>query len=96
MLPAQLKEIVYYIKANIKEGETEETVKVDVEIPPHILKHILDNSRKRKAEDSTSCRHCKVHASKTIPDEPGDMQGSRQAKLEEYCNWSLTQVDSDR
>ena len=24
------------------------------------------------------------------------MEGDRQAKLEEYCNWGLTQVESDR
>ena len=98
LLPAQLEEIVCYIKANMKEGETEGDVDVDIKIPPHILKHILDNSRKRKAEDnSTDCRHCKVHASETIPGEdPGDVEGERQAKLEEYYNWGMAQVESDR
>jgi hypothetical protein len=43
ILSAQLEEIVLHIKANMKEGETEETVKVDIDIPPHIL-------RKPKAE----------------------------------------------
>jgi hypothetical protein len=75
----------------MKEGETEEDVDVDIEIPPHILKHILDNSRKRKAEDnSTDCRYYKVHALATIPGEdPGDVEGERQAILEEYCNWGM-------
>ena len=82
----------------MKEGETEEDVDVDIEIPPHILKHVLDNNRKRKAEDvSADCCHCKVHASETLPGEDlGDVEGDRQAKLEEYCNWGLTQVKSDR
>jgi len=97
LLPAQLEEIVCHIKANMEEGETEETVKVDIEIPPHILRNILDNSRKRKADSSSDCRHCKVHVSETIPGEDSrDVEGDRQAKLEEYCNWGLTQVDSDR
>ncbi|RDL36560.1 Uncharacterized protein BP5553_05912 [Venustampulla echinocandica] len=98
LLPAQLEEIVCHIRANMKERETEEDVEVDIEIPPHILKHILDNSCKRKAEDvSADCRHCKVHTSATLPSEDlGDVEGDRQAKLEEYCNWGLTQVESDR
>jgi hypothetical protein len=96
LLPAQLEEIVGHIKANMKEGETEETVEVDIEIPPHILRNVSDNSRKRKA-DNSDCRHCKVHVSETIPGEgSGDVEGDRQAKLEEYCNWGLTQVESDR
>lgn len=98
LLPTQLEEIVCYIKANMKEGETEENVDVDIEIPPHILTHIMDNSRKRKAEDKlTGCRHFKVHALETIPGEhPGNVEGERQAKLEEYCNWGMAQVESDR
>jgi hypothetical protein len=98
LLPGQLEDIVCHIKGNMKEGETEEDVDVDIEIPPHILKHILDNSRKRKAEaNSTDCRHCKVHVSETIPGEDsGDVEGDRQAKLEEYYNWGMAQVESDR
>jgi hypothetical protein len=81
----------------MKQGETEEDVKVDIKISPYILKHILENSHKRKAEDnSTDCHYYKVHASETIPSkDPRDVQGDRRAKLEEYGNWSLTQVDSD-
>jgi hypothetical protein len=97
ILPAQLEEIVCHIKANMKEGETEEIVKVDIEIPPHILQNILDNSCKRKADNSPDCRHCKVHVSENRPVEDfGDVEGDRQTKLEEYCNWGLTQVKSDR
>jgi hypothetical protein len=97
LLPGQLEEIVYHIKGNMKEGETEEDVDINIEIPPNILKNILDNSRKRKADSSTDCCHCKVHVSDTIPGkDPADVEGDRQAKLEEYCNWGLTQVESDR
>lgn len=97
LLPGQLEEIVYHIKGNMEEGEKEEDVDVNIEIPANILKNVLDNSRKRKADSSTDCRHCKVHVSETIPGEdPGDVEGDRQAKLEEYCNWGLTQVESDR
>src|SRR6266516_1907940 len=32
----------------------------------------------------------------TRPGYPGTWGGNRQAKLEEYCNWGLTQVKSDR
>jgi hypothetical protein len=84
----------------MNEGETEEDVDINIEIPPSILKNILDNSCKRKADGAVDCRHCKVHVSshsdtaETI--DPGDVEGDRQAKLEEYCNWGLTQVESDR
>lgn len=90
----------------MEEGETEEDVDVGVEIPPNILKNVLDNSRKRKADGSIDCRHCKAHASAynrccdtaEIPlgEDLGDVEGDRQAKLEEYCNWGLVQVESDR
>jgi hypothetical protein len=70
----------------MKEGETEENVNVDIEIPPHILRNILDNSRKRKADNPSDCRY-KVHVLETIPGEAsGDVEGDRLAKLEEYCN----------
>jgi hypothetical protein len=81
----------------MKEGETEEDIDINIEIPPNILKNILDNSHKRKADSSTDYCHCKVHVSETIPGkDPRDVEGDRQAKLEEYCNWGLTQVESDR
>ncbi|KAH6702781.1 hypothetical protein BKA61DRAFT_560880 [Leptodontidium sp. MPI-SDFR-AT-0119] len=52
LLPAQLEEIVGHIKETMKEGETEEDVDVGIEIPPHIIKNILENNRKRKADGS--------------------------------------------
>jgi hypothetical protein len=94
LLPGQLEDIVSHIKGNMKEGEKEEDIDVNIEIPPNILKAVLDNSRKRKADCSIDCRHCKVHVSPG--EDPGDVEGDRQAKLEEYCNWSLSQVESDR
>lgn len=96
LLPGQLEEIVSHIKGNMTEGETEEDVDVDIEIPPRIVKNILDNSRKRKADSSTDCRNCKVQVPFHSIEDPEDVDGDRQAKLEEYCNWGLTQVESDR
>jgi hypothetical protein len=62
----------------MKEGETEETVKVDIEILPHILRNILDTSCKRKADNSPDCCYCKVHVLETIPGEDsGDVEGDR-------------------
>lgn len=106
LLPVQLEDIVGHIKSNMKEGEKEEDVDVNIEIPPNILKNILNDSRKRKADGSIDCRHCKVHVSadsrccgvnETTPTEdPGDVPGDRQATLEEYCAWGLAQVESAR
>ena len=67
----------------MKEGETEENVNVDIKIPPHILKHVLDNNRKRKADGAIDCRYCKVH---TPSEDSRDVEGDRQARLEEYYN----------
>jgi hypothetical protein len=87
LLPGQLEEIVCHIKGNIKEGETKEDVDINIKIPPNILKNILDNSRKRKADSSANCRHCKVYVLETIlVEDPKDVEGDRQAKLKEYCN----------
>ncbi|PVH75292.1 hypothetical protein DL98DRAFT_551725 [Cadophora sp. DSE1049] len=77
----KLEEIVYYIKANMEEGETEEDVNINIEIPPYILRNILDNNRKRKADDLT-----------TPGKDSRDVKGDRRAKLEEYCNWGLAQI----
>ncbi|KFZ18368.1 hypothetical protein V501_01260 [Pseudogymnoascus sp. VKM F-4519 (FW-2642)] len=97
LLPGQLEEIVRHIKDNMKEGETEEDVDIDIEIPSRILKNILDNSRKRKADGLTDCRHCKTRVSAHSEGcDTRDVEGDRHAKLEEYCTWSLTQVESDR
>ena len=78
----------------MKEGEKD--VDVNIEIPPNILKNVLDNSRKQKVDGSIDCRHCKVYVlahsrccdtAETIHGEdPRDVEGDRQAKLEEYCN----------
>ena len=80
----------------MKEGEKDEDVDVNINIPPHILKNVLDNSCKWKADDSINCRYCKVHVlahsrccdtAETIHGEdPRDVEGDRQAKLEEYYN----------
>jgi hypothetical protein len=74
LLPTHLEEIIYYIKANIKEGEIEENVNVDIKIPPYILKHILDNSRKHKVDGTIDCRYCKVH---TPSEDSRDVEGDR-------------------
>jgi hypothetical protein len=75
----------------MNDGETEEDVDVDIEIPPYIVNHIMDNSRKRKAELAPNdCRRCKTCVSKSISDEDlGDLNGDRQVNLEQYCNWGL-------
>ena len=106
LLPAQLEDIFCHIKRNIKEGEREEDVDVDIKIPPYILKDVLDNSRKRKADGSIDFRQCKAYVSaygrccdtaERIPGEDHkDVKGDRQAKLKEYCNQSLARVESDR
>ena len=76
LLPGQLEEIVYHIKGKMEEGEKEEDIDVNIKIPANILKNVLDNSRKRKADSSTDCHHRKVHVSETIPGEdPGAWKG---------------------
>jgi len=85
LLPHHLEDIVRHIKDSMKEGETEEDVDINIEIPPHILKDVLDNShnsRKRKADGSLDYRHCEVQ--KIYSEDPGDVEGDRWAKLEEY------------
>jgi hypothetical protein len=71
----------------MKEGEKEKDVDVNIKIPPNILKNVLDNSRKWKADGSIDRRHCKVYASahsrccntaKIIPSEDlRDVEGDR-------------------
>jgi len=84
----------------MKEGEKEDEIDVNIEILPKILKDVLDHSRKRKAEDSINCRNCKAHsrhrAETTFGEDLGDVEGDRNDKFEEYCNWTLQQVKSDR
>jgi hypothetical protein len=69
---------------------------LNIENPPNILKNLgLDNSRKRKADSLIDCHHCKVHVSgHSRGCDARDVEGDRHVKLEEYCNWSLTQVVS--
>jgi hypothetical protein len=92
----------------MEEGEKEKDVDVNIEIPPQILKDVLDDSRKRKAEDSIGCRNCKTRisahgrhhdaadAADTTLEDLADVDGDRKDRLEEYCNWTLQQVKSDR
>jgi hypothetical protein len=90
----------------MKEGEEEEDVDVNIEILPNILKNVLDNSYKWKVDSSIDYHYCKVYilayskcydTAKITPSKDlRDVEGDRQAKLEEYCNWGLTQVESDR
>ncbi|KAL0933509.1 uncharacterized protein CTRU02_212472 [Colletotrichum truncatum] len=106
LLPSHLEDIFNHIKGNMKEGEKEEEVDVNIEIPSKILGDILNNSRKRKAEDSDGCRGCKAHASShgrlrdsgeaSLGEDPGEIEGDRMDRLEEYCDWTLRQVRSDR
>ncbi|KAK4236845.1 hypothetical protein C8A03DRAFT_16546 [Achaetomium macrosporum] len=105
LLPRHLEDLVRHIKGNMKEGEKEEDVDVNIEIPPRILKDVLDNNRKRKPEDSIGCRNCKTHVSAhsghhdaagASLEDVTDVDGDRKDKLEEYCNWTLQQVKSDR
>jgi hypothetical protein len=80
----------------MKDREKEEDVDVNIEIPPNILKNILDNSCKQKADGSIDCRHCKVYAStysrccniaeRTLREDLKDIEGDRQDKLKAYCN----------
>jgi hypothetical protein len=100
LLPGQLKDIVCHIKRNIKEGKTEENVNINIKILPNILKDVLDNSRKRKADSFIDCRQCKVYVSaygrccdtarrtagEDREDIERDVDRDRQAKLKEYCN----------
>ncbi|WQF77118.1 hypothetical protein CDEST_02132 [Colletotrichum destructivum] len=106
LLSRHLEEIVRHIKGNMREGENEEEVDVGIEIPSTILRDVLDDSRKRKAESSIDCRSCKAHASAhgrhrnaaeaTLTEDLGPVEGDRSDILEEYCNWTLQQVKSDR
>lgn len=45
----------------MKEGKKEEDININIEILPKILKDILDDTRKRKPEDSVDYHSCKVH-----------------------------------
>jgi hypothetical protein len=100
MLPVNLEDIYSDHKANMGDEEDEADVDLDIEIHPRIVQNILDNSRKRKAEGSIDHRSCKSNCSHTDTGDAashiGDIVGDRKDILEEYCNWSLAQVTSDR
>ncbi|KAK1973983.1 hypothetical protein LZ30DRAFT_765014 [Colletotrichum cereale] len=87
LLPRHLEEGFQHIKGNMKEGENEEEVDVNIEISSKILGDILNDSRKRKAEDSVDRRGCK----RSFVEDAGEVEGDRMDRLEEYCNWSLQQ-----
>ncbi|KFA51017.1 hypothetical protein S40293_10156 [Stachybotrys chartarum IBT 40293] len=74
-------------KRSMHEEENEEEVDVNMEIPPEILNDVL--------ADSPHDVCCNTAVTRPAAD-PGDVQGDRQGKLEEYCTWGLTQVGSDR
>lgn len=90
----------------MKEGEKEEEVEVEIEIPPTILKDVLDDSRKRKADEANDLRSCKSHvlangkycdaAEMILGKDAGDIEGDRMERLEEYCAWNLQQVKSGK
>ncbi|KAF6783012.1 hypothetical protein CSOJ01_15944 [Colletotrichum sojae] len=106
LLPTHLEDIFNHIKGSMKEGEKEDDVDVNIEIPSRILGDILSNSRKRKAEDSIDCRGCRAHASSqgrlrdtgetSCPQDAGEVEGDRMDRLEEYCSWNLQQVKSHK
>jgi hypothetical protein len=56
------------------------------------LKYLLFFSARRVFRDVGM--DVRVHVSES--EDSRDVEGDRQAKLEEYCNWGLTQVESDR
>ncbi|KAK2022207.1 hypothetical protein LX32DRAFT_508560, partial [Colletotrichum zoysiae] len=96
LLSRHMEEIIHHIKGNMKEGENEEEVDINIEIPSKILGDVLNDSRKRKAEDSVDCRSCKVHASShgrlrdtgetSFVADAGEVEGDRMDRLEEYCD----------
>lgn len=97
-----LEKLVNYIKSKMKAGDKVEDVDIDIDIPSHILKDVLDVSRKRKAEDPCDSRPCKTQCGhgcggKITSDGnsvviPGDIA----QRLEQYCNWTVARTNSDR
>jgi hypothetical protein len=71
---------------------------MSVKINPNILENVLDNSHKQKADGSIDCCYCKAHVSAYIRycKDLRDVEGDRQARLEEYCTWGLAQVESSK
>ncbi|WYZ38365.1 hypothetical protein EsH8_III_000279 [Colletotrichum jinshuiense] len=94
LLPRHLEEIVRHMQGNMREGDNEDEVDVNIEIPSKILGNILNDSRKRKAEDSVDCRSCKARGRYCDTGEDlRDVVGDRKEKLEEYSNWTMAQVE---
>lgn len=83
----------------MKEGEKEEDVQIDVDLPPNILRDVLDDSRKRKAEDAINYRSYKTRGLAKGKDRDvaeaahgvvlGDVEGDRMERLKEYYAWNL-------
>jgi len=70
-------------------------VDVNIKVPSKILQDVLDDSCKRKADDSTNYRNCKIRVSlygryntaeTTIGEDLVGVEGDRMDKLE-YCIW---------
>ncbi|CZR52082.1 uncharacterized protein PAC_01959 [Phialocephala subalpina] len=61
---------------------------------PSIIKQNHTNDSMKGQQESYN--RCCDTAEIPPREDPGDVEGDRQAKLEEYCNWGLAQVESDR
>ncbi|KAL7940328.1 hypothetical protein V8C42DRAFT_337869 [Trichoderma barbatum] len=99
-----LEAIIDELKKKMKEGEKDEDVDVDF-IPPHILSEVLKASQKRKASDTGDGRPCKTHVLahcglgcglKAAETDSVEITGDRAQRLEEYCNYTVEQTNSDR
>ncbi|KAK3934408.1 hypothetical protein QBC46DRAFT_462636 [Diplogelasinospora grovesii] len=93
LLPVHLEASIDHIRRNMKDGEIEETVSLD--IPPEIRDEVLKQSKKRKPDSPIDCRRCKARVSDHRLGSPGDVEGIREDKLEEYWKWTETQVKSE-
>ena len=84
LLLRHFEAIFEHIKAGMQEGESEEEVNLNIEIPPHILQDVLDVSSKRKAEPSVDCHSCKTYVSaKAAETELKSAQGNGEETLED-------------
>jgi hypothetical protein len=93
VLLAHLVDVISHIKGNMKEGEKEEDIDIDIEMPHSIINDILDNSYKWKANGSIDCRPYKLYTpahrryyDTTAGEDPSNVKGDRQVKLKEYYN----------
>ena len=98
----RLADIKDHIIENMQEGEQVEDVDIGLEIPSHILKEVLQASRKRKDDGSAESRGCKSHCGHTCatPTTSGEsstqITGDVAQRLEEYCNWTVARTKSNR